>query len=164
MELVKPEIGLVFWMLLAFLLLLFVLRKFAWTPIMEMLRQREDTIEEALNSANKAREEMQQLQFSNEQLLHQAKEERDAILREARKIKDSIIEESKIKAKEEAQRIVDAAKESIQYEKLSAMTELKNQIALLSIEIAEKVLVHELSEPEKQKALIGQLMNDIKLN
>ncbi len=164
MELVKPEIGLVFWMLLAFLLLLFLLRKFAWVPIMNMLHQREDTIDEALNSAKKAREEMQQLQFSNEQLLHQAKEERDAILREARKIKDSIIEESKIKAKEEAQRIVDAAKESIQFEKLSAMTDLKNQIAQLSIEIAEKVLVHELSEPEKQKALIEQLMKDVKLN
>ena len=164
MELVKPELGLVFWMLLAFLLLLFLLRKFAWVPILNMLHQREESIDEALNAANKAREEMQQLQFSNEQLLHQAKEERDAILREARKIKDGIIEESKLKAKEEAQRIVDAAKESIQYEKLSAITELKNQIALLSIEIAEKVLVHELSEPEKQKALIHQLMKDIKLN
>ena len=164
MELVKPEIGLVFWMLLAFMLLLFVLRKFAWKPIMGMLHDREDSIDEALNMANKAREEMKELKFSNETLLHQAKEERDSILREARKIKDSIIEESKLKAKEEAQRIVEAAKESIQYEKLSAMTELKNQIAQLSIEIADKVIMKELSEPEKQKALIETLMKDIKLN
>ncbi len=164
MELVNPGIGLIFWMTLSFGIVLFILAKFAWKPILKSLRDRENTIDEALNEANKAREEMKQLHFDNEALLKEAKEERDGILRDARKIKESIIEESKNKANEEANRIVESAKESIQHEKMAAMTELKNQLATLSIEIAEKILKEELSEDKKQKEYVQKLIDDVKFN
>lgn len=164
MELVQPGIGLIFWMTIAFGLLLWILAKFAWKPIMKGLKEREDTIDEALNEANKAREEMKELKFSNEQLLKEAKEERDAILRDARKVKESIIEESKEKANEEANRILENAKDSIQYEKLAAIHEMKNELASLSIEIAEKILKEELSSKEKHQKLIERLINDVSKN
>lgn len=164
MELVQPGIGLIFWMTIAFGLLLWILAKFAWKPIMKGLKEREDTIDEALNQANKAREEMKELKFSNEQLLKEAKEERDAILRDARKVKESIIEESKEKANEEANRILENAKDSIQYEKLAAIHEMKNELASLSIEIAEKILKEELSSKEKHQKLIERLINDVSKN
>lgn len=164
MELVTPGIGLIFWMTLSFGIVLFILAKFAWKPILKSLREREDTIDEALNAANQARDEMKQLKFSNEELLKEAKNERDGILRDARKVKETIIEESKIKANEEANRIVESAKESIQNEKMAAMTDLKNQLATLSIEIAEKILKEELSEDKKQKEYVQKLMDDVKFN
>ena len=164
MELVSPGIGLIFWLTLSFGIVLFILGKFAWKPILKSLREREDTIDEALNAANKAREDMKQLQFDNEKLLGQAKEERNAILRDARKVKDSIIEESKLKANEEANRIVESAKESIQNEKMAAMTDLKNQLASLSIEIAEKILKEELSAEKKQKEYLQKLVDKVKFN
>lgn len=164
MELVSPGIGLIFWMTLSFGIVLFILKKFAWKPILKSLRDREDTIDEALNTANKTREEMKQLQFSNEALLKQAKEERDGILSDARKIKESIIEESKSKANEEANRIIEGAKESIQNEKMAAITDLKNQLAVLSIEIAEKILKEELSEAKKQKEYVQKLIDDVNFN
>ncbi len=164
MELVSPGIGLIFWMTLSFGIVLFILAKFAWKPILKSLRDREETIDEALNAANKAREEMKELQFSNEALLKEAKEERDGILRDARKVKESIIEDSKTKANEEANRIVESAKESIQNEKMAAMTDLKNQLATLSIEIAEKILKEELSEDKKQKEYVQKLIDDVKFN
>ncbi|MEI6764993.1 MAG: F0F1 ATP synthase subunit B [Bacteroidota bacterium] len=164
MELVTPHLGLIFWMTLTFLLLLIILRKFAWKPVMTSLKEREDRIENALHEAEKAREEMKQLKFSNEQLLKDAKEERDALLREARKIREAIVEEAKTKANTEAMRIVDAAKESLQYEKMAALTELKNQIAILSIEIAEKILQAELEKDDKQKVWIEKLLKDIHFN
>ena len=140
MELVNPGLGLIFWMTLAFLAILFLLKKYAWIPILASLKERESNIEAAIHSADKAREEMKQLKFSNEQLLREAKNERDIILSEARKIKDSIIEESKLKAHEESTRILNSARESIQNEKMAAITDLKNQVATLSIDIAEKVI------------------------
>jgi F-type H+-transporting ATPase subunit b len=164
MELVNPGIGLIFWMTLAFAAILYILGKFAWKPILKALKERETSIEEALHSADKAREEMKQMQFSNEQLLQEAKNERDAILAKARKIKDSIIEESKAKAHEEANRIIISAKESIENEKMSAITELKNQIGELALEIARKILIRELSEPGKQEEYIRQLIKDVKFN
>lgn len=164
MELVTPSLGLIFWMTLSFLFLLLVLGKYAWKPVMKSLKERENRIDEALNSAEKAREEMKQLKFSNEQLLKEAKEERDDILRVARKIRETIIEEARDKANTEAHRIVENARESIQYEKMAAITELKNQIAILSIEIAEKVLNEELSKDGKQKQLIDKLLGNANFN
>jgi F-type H+-transporting ATPase subunit b len=164
MELVSPGIGLIFWMTLSFGIVLFILGKFAWKPILKSLRDREDSIDEALNTANKAREDMKQLKFDNEALLKEAKGERDAILHDARDIKDTIIEESKIKANEEANRIIEAAKETIQHEKLAAITDLKNQVAVLSIEIAEKILKAELSEDKKQKQYVQKLIDEVKIN
>jgi len=164
MELVNPGIGPIFWMTLSFALLLWILAKFAWKPIMKALSERESSIEEALNAAKTAKEEMEQLKFSNEELLREAKEERDEILKGARKIKENIIDEAKDKAKVEAEKIVESAKESIQYEKLAALTELKNQLGSLSIEIAEKILKEELSGTEKQKDLIRKLIDDVNFN
>ncbi len=164
MELITPGLGLLFWMTLAFLLLLFILGKFAWKPILKMLRERETSIHEALNAANQAKEEMKKLKFSNEQLLQEAKNERDNMLNEARKIKEKIIEDARIKAGEEASRIVESAKESIQNEKMAAMTELKNQIAQSALDLARLILKRELSDPEKQEAYIKGLLKEIKFN
>lgn len=164
MELVTPHIGLIFWMTLSFALVLFILGKFAWKPIMKALKEREESIESALRAADRAKEEMAQLTFSNEQLMKEAKEERDAMLRDARKIRDNVIGEAKTKAEGEAQRIVETAKENIHFEKMAALTDLKNQIAILSIEIAEKIMKEDLSTNEKQKALVTKLLNEIHFN
>jgi F-type H+-transporting ATPase subunit b len=164
MELINPGIGLIVWMTLAFAAILFILGKYAWVPILIALKARESTIHNALNSAEKAKEEMLKLKFSNEQLLLEAKNERDNILAAARKIKDSIIEESRVKATEEASRIIVSAKESIQNEKMAAITELKNQLADLSMEVAKKILRRELSDPEKQEAYSKELMKEVNFN
>lgn len=164
MELVQPGLGLIFWMTISFGLLIWILTKFAWKPIMKGLKEREQSIDEALHQADKAREEMKQLQFSNEQLLKEAKEERDGILRDARKVKETIIEEAREKANVEAMRIVENAKESIQFEKLAAIHEMKNQLANLSIEIAEKLIRAELSDKGKQTKLIERLLKEVKEN
>ncbi len=164
MELVQPGLGLIVWMTVAFALLIWILGKFAWKPIMRGLKERENSIDEALNQANKAREEMKELKFSNEQLMKEAKEERDNILREARKVKESIIEEARMKANEEANRIVENAKEAIEYEKMAAITEMKNQLAQLSIEIAEKIIMEELSTRDKHKALIDRMLKEVSDN
>ncbi|MCF8368103.1 MAG: F0F1 ATP synthase subunit B [Bacteroidales bacterium] len=164
MELVQPGLGLIIWMTLAFAILLWILAKFAWRPIMQGLKDREQSIDEALHQADKAREEMKELKFSNEQLLKEAKEERDAILRDARHVKENIIEEAKNKANEEANRIVENAKESIEFEKMAALTDMKNQLGDLSIEIAEKILKVELAPKDKHKALIERLISEVKDN
>ncbi|HNW88548.1 MAG TPA: F0F1 ATP synthase subunit B [Bacteroidales bacterium] len=164
MELVTPGIGLIFWMTISFLLLVLILGKFAWKPVLKMLKERENKIEDSLKQAEKAHEEMKQLKFSNEELLRDAKNERDGILREARVIREKLIEEARAKATEEADRIVEAAKESLKYEKLQALTELKNQIALLSVDIAEKLLQNELSKDDKQNKLIEKFLSEINFN
>ncbi len=164
MELVSPGIGLIFWMTIVFALLIFILGKYAWRPIMKALKERDEFIEESLTAADRAKKEMKELKFSNEQLLKEAQEERDAILREGRKIKDSIIEEAREKANEEADNIVENAKERIENEKKSAMIDLKNQIADMAITVAEKILERELSDPSKQKDYIEKLIDDTHLN
>ena len=164
MELVKPAIGLVFWMIVSFSIILFILRKFAWKPVLNMIKERENSIEDAIQSAEKARKEMKDLQASNEKILAEARLEKDNMMKEARDAKESILNEAKAKAKEEADRIISSARETIQNEKNAAVTELKNQVALLSIEIAEKILKQNLSGDEKQKELVNTLMKDIKLN
>ncbi|MCB0807138.1 MAG: F0F1 ATP synthase subunit B [Bacteroidales bacterium] len=164
MELVQPGIGLIFWMTLAFGILIFILGKFAWKPIMKGLKEREESIDEALNAAKIAREEMKELKFSNEQLMKEAKEERDSMLRDARKVKESIIDEARDKANEEANRIIENARESIQYEKMAAIHDMKNQLAELSIEIAEKIIRQELTQKGKHKELIDNLLKEIKEN
>jgi len=131
---------------------------------MKSLHERENTIDEALHAADRAREDMKKLKFDNEELLKQAKEERDEILKAARKVKDSIIEESKIKANEEANRIIESAKEAIENEKLAAITDLKNQLATLSIDIAEKLIKEELSTNIKQQDYIKKLVDEVNFN
>ena len=164
MGLMIPETGLVIWMIITFLILLFLLRKFAWKPILKMIKDREDSIDSALKSAEKAKEEMRNLQSDNEKILAQARHERDQMMKEARDMKDAIVGEAKGKAKEEADKMLSAAREAIQNEKMAAITELKNQVAVLSVEIAEKILKRELSDENKQKDLIGDLLKDTKLN
>lgn len=164
MQLVQPAFGLVFWMCVTFGIIFFILKKFAWKPILTMLKEREDSIQNALDSAKKAKEEMAALQAGNERILNEAKAERDKLLKEARDIKDSIILEAKTTATKEADRLLAIARENIQNEKAAAVTELKNQVAKLSIEIAEKILKEELSSTEKQKTLVSNLLNDVNMN
>lgn len=129
-----------------------------------MIKEREDSIDGALKSAENAKLEMQNLKSDNEKILAQARNERDMMMKEAREMKESIVGEAKGKAKEEADKILTSAREAIQNEKMAAITELKNQVALLSVEIAEKILKRELSDENKQKDLIGDLLKDTKLN
>ncbi len=164
MELITPGLGLIFWMTLAFLLLVYLLGKFAWKPILQMLKERETSIHEALNAANKAREEMKDLRFNNELLLQEAKNERDALLNEARKVREKMIEDARVKASEEASRIVESARASIHNEKMAAMTELKNQIAESALTLASMVLKRELAEPAKQEEYVRQLLKETKFN
>jgi F-type H+-transporting ATPase subunit b len=164
MELVKPAFGLIFWMFVSFGIIFFILKKYAWLPILKMLKEREEGIQTSLDSAKQAREEMSVLQSSNERILNEAKAERDALIKEAREIKESIINEAKSKASLEAERLLVLARENINNEKMAAITELKNQVAILSMEIAEKILKEELSSQDKQKTLIKALLEDVNLN
>ncbi|MCD4735217.1 MAG: F0F1 ATP synthase subunit B [Bacteroidales bacterium] len=164
MELIQPGIGLIFWMTLGFSFVLWILAKFAWKPILKGLKDREHSIDEALHAAERAREEMKQLESKHDQLLIEAKEERDNILREARKIRDSILDEAKLRANDEERRIIENAKEKIENEKMAAITDLKNQLAHLSIEIAEKILKEELSAEDKHQELINKLLDEVTFN
>ncbi|MCU0435027.1 MAG: F0F1 ATP synthase subunit B [Bacteroidia bacterium] len=164
MDLVKPDLGLFFWMMVTFLIVLFLLTRFAWKPIMKMIKDREASIDDALKSAEKAKADIASMQADNERLLNEARRERDTMLKEARDMKDAIVAEAKGKAKQEADKLIAAARESIHNEKMAAITELKNQVAQLSIDIAEKMLKRELSAENKQKELIGDLLKDAKLN
>jgi len=164
MELVTPEIGLIFWTTIVFLLLLIVLKKYAWKPILAAVDERNKSIEDALKAADKAKKEMLALHTDNERILIQAKKERDALLKEGREIKDNIIAEAKDKAKLEADKILITAKEQINNEKMKAITELKNQVAEMSIDIAEKILKSELSDKNKQKELIAEALKSNELN
>ncbi len=164
MSLINPGFGLIIWMTIAFLIVLFVLKKYAWKPIMNALKEREDSIEESLRAADRAKEDMKALKLDNEKLLHEAKDERDAILRDARKIKAKIIEEAKEAADKEAENIVESAKERIENEKKAALVEIKNTIATYSIEIAEKILREELKDKKKQEDYIKNLLKETSLN
>jgi F-type H+-transporting ATPase subunit b len=164
MELIKPDYGLIFWMLLSFGILVFLLTKFAWKPILKALKDREQTIEDSLRAAENARKEMAKLKADNEKLLAEARNERDKILKEARETKEKIINEARGKASQEADRLIKIARETIHNEKMAAITDLKNQVANLSIEIAEKIIRQQLAADEKQKALIAEMLKDVKLN
>ena len=160
MELVSPGIGLIFWMLLSFSILLFITFKYIWPVILGGLKEREDEIAHSLEEAKKAREEMKSLQSDNQALIKEAKDQRDEILNEAKALKDDILKEAKIKADLEGQRLVEESKKRIQQEKMAAITELKNEVAELSISIAEKLIKSELSAKNKQKELMDQLIKE----
>jgi F-type H+-transporting ATPase subunit b len=131
---------------------------------MKGIHQRENTIEKALEAANEAKKEMLQLKAGNEQLLRDAKDERDALMRDARKVKEAILDEARLKANEEAARIMENARENIQYEKMAAINDLKNQIASISIEIAEKLIGKELENKKQQQELTEKLLKEVKIN
>ena len=164
MELVTPEIGLIFWTIIVFSLLLIILKKYAWKPILTAVDERNKSIEDALSAADKAKEEMLALNTDNERILMESKKERDALLKEGREIKERIITEAKDKAKAEAEKILITAKEQINNEKMKAITDLKNQVAEMSIDIAEKILKSELADKNKQKELISEALKSNELN
>jgi F-type H+-transporting ATPase subunit b len=162
--LVLPDIGLVFWSTIAFLILLFVLGKFAWKPIMKAIGEREQGITEAIASAEKVKLEMAQLKNDNEALLATAREERAVILKEAKDIKDKMINDAKNEAKVQAAKIIADAQASIVNQKMAAITDLKNQVGNLVIEVSEKILRRELANKDEQENYIKQLTADVKMN
>ena len=164
MELVTPAIGLIFWTTIVFILLVILLKKYAWKPILTAVNNRNESIEKALQTAEKAKVEMENLNADNERILAEARMERDGILKEAREIKNNIVNEAKEKAKKEADKILASSKEQIINEKMKALTELKNTVAEMSIEIAEKVLKSELSNKEKQEELVTNALKETELN
>jgi len=164
MELINPSFGLIFWMLIGFGILFFILAKFAWPFITKSITEREQRIEMQLAEADEVRKAMANLKSEHQLLLRQAKEERDAILADARKMRDKMYEEAKAKADNEAKAIIADAKEVIHFEKMKVVTDIKNEIANMSIEIAEKILHEELVDKGRQEALIEKWMKDIQLN
>jgi len=164
MDLVTPGIGLLFWTVVIFSILLYVLRKFAWNPINNAVKNREDSIRSALKAADKAKKEMEKLQQENERIMKQARDERDVIMKEARDVKEKIISEAKDKADSEAKKLIELARLNIQNEKASAIAEIKEQVAKLSVEIAEKILREKLKDRKEGKELVDKLLKDVKLN
>lgn len=164
MELVKPDIGLIFWQLISFGTVLFILGKFAWKPILQMLHDREASIESALNAAEDAKTEMALLKSENEKIIAQANIKRDEIISEGRKIKDQIIADAKRQAKEEADKLIVAARYAIQSEKLTAVKEIQSAVTSLSVKIAEKILVAELKDTSKYNDYVSQSLEEFKLN
>jgi F-type H+-transporting ATPase subunit b len=164
MKLLTPDFGLIIWTLLAFLVVLFILKKFAWKPILNALKERETTIADSLATAERVKAEMSQLKSENEALLAKAREERAQLLKEARDTKDRIISEAKEQAKIEANKIVIDAQAAIQQQKMAALTDVKNQVGTLVIEVAEKVLRRELGNKTEQESYIKQLAEEVKLN
>ena len=162
--LVLPDPGLMIWSTLAFLILLFVLGKFAWKPIMKAISEREQGINDSLATAEKVRAEMAQLKSDNEILLVQAREERAQILKEAKEIKDKMINEAKEQAKEATAKIMADTQQAIENQKMAALIDLKNQVGNMVVEVSEKILRRELSNKPEQENYIKQLTNEIKLN
>ncbi|MFM2191891.1 MAG: synthase subunit [Bacteroidota bacterium] len=164
MELLLPELGLFVWTLLAFLVVFLILKKFAWKPILATLNDREKSIADSIASADKVRQEMESMKSENEQLLNQAREERSLMLKEAKDTKDKIVNDAKSQAIEEANKIMADARAQIQNEKMAALTDVKNQMGKLVIEVSEKVLRKELSDKSAQENYISTLAKEIKLN
>jgi len=164
MQLVTPDIGLIFWMLLSFGVLFFLLKKYAWKPILQMLQEREESIERALKDAEKARKGVEMMQVENDRILNEARVEREKIFREAQEIKEKIVAEARDMAIREKDKILKDTHASIEAEKNAAIKEIREIAAELSVQIAEKLLRRELSVPQKQKDLFGQLIEDMPVN
>jgi len=164
MKLLLPEFGLLIWTLLAFLIVFYILGKFAWPAIVKGLRERESGITDALATAERVKAEMAQLKSENEALLAQAREERALMLKEARDTKDKIINEAKEQAKTEAGKIITDARTAIEQQKMAAITEVKNQIGNLVVEVSEKILRRQLENKTQQESFIKQLAEEVKLN
>ena len=164
MQLLTPALGLIVWTLIAFLVVFFILKKYAWPAIMGGLKKREETIAEALASAERIKGEMAQMKSENESLLAQAREERAGMLKDAKNTADKMVSDAKEKAKTEYDKILADAQSAIQLQKNAVLTDLKNQVGALVIEVAEKVLRQELNDKSKQENYIRQLSEEVKLN
>ncbi len=163
MGFVTPDYGTIFWMLIIFGIVFIILKKFAWGPILKALKDREKSIADALNSAEKARKEVAGLKASNDHIIAEARKEKDIILKEARDIKDKIIADAKVQANAEAQKSIEVARQQINAEKTAAINDIKQQVAELSVVIAEKVIKKQLENPKDQEKLVEDLLNDLKL-
>ncbi|KIA83232.1 ATP F0F1 synthase subunit B [Kaistella solincola] len=161
---IEPGIGLLFWMTLTFLILLLILAKFAWKPILGAINEREVTIVDSLNQAKLARQEVENLKAENDIIIREAKVERDQILKEAREIKDRIVGEAKDAAKNEGDKMIEAARQTIQAEKSAAVADIKNQIGTLSVNIAESILKKNLDNDSAQDDLVANILNTSNLN
>lgn len=164
MSLVSPELGLIFWMTLSFLIVLFILKKFAWKPILNMLKEREQSIEEALEQADRAKEKMAEIQADNEKIMQEARAEREKILQQAEQMSDNILAEAKQKAREESDKIMESAKNDIQKEKEAAVKEIKTQVVNISVDIAEKIIRKNLADDKAQTDYAKSLLKDTDLN
>ena len=164
MELLVPEIGLVILQTIAFLLLMFLLAKFAWKPVLAAIKEREQSIDEALNKAELAKQEMTRLTAQNEELMKEARTERERILKEAKALKYSIVHEAKTQAHTEGAKLIEKARIEIENQKKAALAELKSQVSTLSLDIAERVLRNQLQDKAKQQELVSNLLKDVELN
>jgi F-type H+-transporting ATPase subunit b len=164
MDLILPDLGLLFWTSLVFALLLIILAKFVWKPILSAVNEREQKIADSLELAEKTQAEMKALQAQNENLLKEARAERDAIVKDAKEVATKMVDDSKAVAKVEAEKIMISAREAINSEKVAAISELKIQVATFSLEIAEKIVRGELSSDDKQKVLAEKLAADVNMN
>ena len=164
LSLITPDLGLFFWQTVIFLVTLFLLSKFAWGPIMSAMKEREDSITDALSAADKARIDIEKLQATNEALLAEARVERDRILGDAQKAATTMMDEARVKATTEGNRLMEAARVSIQTEKNAALNEVKNYTATLALDIAEKILRKELSNSDEQRKLVNEYIKEVNLN
>ena len=164
MDLLIPEVGLVVFQTIAFLLLMFLLGKFAWKPVLAAIKEREQSIDDALNKAELAKQEMARLTSQNEELMKQARAERDEILKEAKILKDNIVNEAKTSAQTEGAKLIEKARIEIENQKKAALAELKGQVSTLSLDIAERVLRSQLDDKAKQQDLVNSLLKDVELN
>ncbi|MBP8066995.1 MAG: F0F1 ATP synthase subunit B [Pedobacter sp.] len=160
----SPSIGLIVWSTIVFLTLFFILAKFAWKPVMAAIKEREQFIDDALNKAELAKQEMARLTAQNEDLMKQARSERDEILKEAKLLKDNIVNEAKTQAQTEGAKLIEKARIEIENQKKAALAELKGQVSTLSLDIAERVLRSQLDDKAKQQNLVASLLKDVELN
>ena len=163
-SLITPSFGLLFWMLIGFGILVFILAKYAWPVITKSIAKREEYIETQLAEAERIKNELASMEKKHDEMMAQTKIERDKILADARKVSEKMYEEAKIKANDEANALIEEAKKSINFEKMKAITDIKNEIANLSIDIAEKLIRRELSDKEEQEQLIEDWMKEINMN
>jgi F-type H+-transporting ATPase subunit b len=164
MDLLIPEVGTIFWTFVIFSIALFILAKFAWKPVLKGLKERDNSIAQALKAAETAKNEVSLLHLDSQKILAEAKMERDKILQEARELKDSLLTEARDQAKREGRKMIEEAKEVIRNERALAIFEIKKQVSELSVAISEKILLQELSDPAKQHDFIEKSLNDVKFN
>jgi F-type H+-transporting ATPase subunit b len=164
MDLLIPEVGTIFWTILIFSIAVFILAKFAWKPVLKGLKERDNSIAQALQAAETAKKQVSELHSESEKLMAEARVERDKIIQEAREFKESIMSDAREQAKKEGRKMIDEARDAIKNERNAAIFEIKKQVAELSVAISEKILVQELSDPGKQQELIEKSLLDVKFN
>ncbi len=164
MDLITPDFGLFFWMLVTFMLVFIILKKFAWKPIVQALKEREENIRDGLENAEDAKNQLANVKIESDKIISEAIVERDKLIKQGREIKEQIITEAREEAEVEAKKIVEAAKKQIEEEKTAAINQIKVQIASLSVEIAEKILRKKLQDDNQQKELLYNLLDDLKVN